>query len=88
MLTPPQPASVVNMAPGTAIKAVAAVIANSANAASAINVIRDVKNLDLFEREFVFVVMIVNLLLHRYCRLVIPSTTGLTGRGMGCLKCR
>jgi hypothetical protein len=42
---------------------VAAVIANSAKPANAINVIRDVKILDLREREFDFVFIIVNLLL-------------------------
>ena len=65
------------------MKALAAVTINRAIAANAINVIRDVKNLDLWEREFGFVVIIVNLLCDRYSRLVNPSTTGLTGRGMG-----
>jgi hypothetical protein len=70
-LTAAQPSTLVKIAPGSgaAMKALAAVNANSANAANAINVIRDVKNLDLWEREFEFVVIIVNLLCDRYSRI-------------------
>jgi len=66
------------------MKALLAVIAKSANAAKAMNVIRDVKILDLWERESNFVVILVYLLLSYRCsRLVNPSTTGITGRAWG-----
>jgi hypothetical protein len=65
------------------MKALAAVSINSANAANAITVIRDVKILDLREREISGLVFINLSFCHRGSRLVNPLTTGLSGRGMG-----
>jgi hypothetical protein len=65
------------------MNALAAVSINSANAANAKTVIRDVKILDLREREISGFVFINLSFCHRGSRLVNPLTTGLSGRGMG-----
>src|SRR6185503_3994159 len=84
MFTPPQPLSVVKIAPlNCAINAVPAVTVRRANAAKVKNIVRLVKILDLLKREPKFVVIRDNLLRSTGLPVELTQNRRNTGREWG-----